>query len=143
MKAGIDYIGVGVGAIILNSKKELFLTKRGKKAQNEVGKWEFPGGAVHFGETLRKALKREVLEEFGIKIDVGELFDVNNHLIPDEKQHWVSAVFFAKIKKGKPKIIEPEKCDAVGWFPLEKISKLPLSIVARSEVKKLKNDNYF
>lgn len=143
MKAGINYIGVGVGAIILNSKKELFLTKRGKKARNEVGRWEFPGGAVHFGETQKNALKREIHEEFGIEIDVGELFDVNDHLIPDEKQHWVSAVFFAKIKKGKPKIFEPDKCDSIGWFALKKISKLPLSIITRSEVKKLKNDNYF
>lgn len=38
MKKGVDYIGVGVGAIILNDKGEVFLAKRGLKAKNERGK---------------------------------------------------------------------------------------------------------
>jgi 8-oxo-dGTP pyrophosphatase MutT (NUDIX family) len=52
MKRGIDYIGVGVGAIIVNRTGELFLAKRGPLAKNERGLWEFPGGSVEFGETL-------------------------------------------------------------------------------------------
>lgn len=49
MKRGIDYIGVGVGAIIVDGKGRLFLAKRGEKAKDERGLWEFPGGAVEFG----------------------------------------------------------------------------------------------
>jgi len=44
MKKGIDYIGVGAGAIIFNKDGALFLAKRGKEARNEKHKWEFPGG---------------------------------------------------------------------------------------------------
>lgn len=51
MKAGIDYIGVSAGALIVNKKGEILLTKRSMKARNEKGKWEAPGGQVHFGET--------------------------------------------------------------------------------------------
>lgn len=46
MKKGIDYIGVAVGAMIFNEEGKLFLTKRGKKARNERGCWEIPGGGV-------------------------------------------------------------------------------------------------
>ncbi len=82
MKKGIDYIGVGAGAIIFNKNGVLFLAKRGKEARNEKHKWEFPGGSVEFGETLENALVREVREEFGFVIEVVQLLDVVNHILP-------------------------------------------------------------
>lgn len=134
MKRGIDYIGVGVGAAILNNEGKLFLTLRGKKAKNERGKWEIPGGSVEFGETLEDALKREIKEEHSIDIEVVELLDVCSHLIPDERQHWVSPTYICRITKGTPKILEPDKCDSIGWFTLKEANKLPLSIVTQYDL---------
>ncbi len=134
MKKGIDYVGVSVGVMILNSKGEVFLTKRGKKAKNERGCWENPGGGVEFGETLEKAVKREIKEEHGIEIELLEQFPTQDHIIPKEKQHWIATTFLAKIKKGKPKILEPDKCDAIGWFPLNKLPK-PLSLITKLDLK--------
>ena len=68
--AGHDYIGVGVGAIVFNAQGEAFFAQRGEAATNEHGIWEFPGGGVHYGETLIDALKREFLEEYGMGIDM-------------------------------------------------------------------------
>lgn len=102
MKPGIDYIGVSVGALILNEKGEIFLTKRGAKATNERGTWEIPGGKVHFGETLAEAVKREMNEEYGMDIVLLYQFPVQDHLILDEKQHWVPTSFIARMKK-RPK----------------------------------------
>jgi 8-oxo-dGTP diphosphatase len=66
VKDGIDYIGVGVGAIIANDSDLLFLAKRGLKARNEQGTWELPGGGVKFGETLVEAIKHEIYEEYRV-----------------------------------------------------------------------------
>jgi len=55
MKQGVDYIGVAVGAMIINDKGELFITKRSQNCKNERGFWEIPGGSVQYGEKLTDA----------------------------------------------------------------------------------------
>jgi 8-oxo-dGTP diphosphatase len=116
MKRGVDYIGVGVGALIIAANGKVFLSQRGPLARNERGLWEFPGGSVEFGERLADALKREIHEEFGVEIEVGELLDVVDHILPDEGQHWVSPTYLCHIRCGEPVIREPGKCSAIGWF---------------------------
>ncbi|HET9946814.1 MAG TPA: NUDIX domain-containing protein [Patescibacteria group bacterium] len=138
MQKGIDYIGVGVGAAIFNTEGKVFITKRGPKAKNERGKWEIPGGGVEYGETFEKALKREIKEEHGVEIEVLELLGVCDHIIADEKQHWVSPTFICKITKGIPEILEPEKCSEFGWFSLSEAEKLDLSIVTKYDISILK-----
>lgn len=116
MKRGVDYIGVGVGALLVNQCGEVFMARRGPQAKNERGFWEFPGGSVEFGEPLAEALQREMMEEFGIQIEVGELLDVADHILPEEGQHWVSPTYLCRIVSGEPRILEPEKCSQIGWF---------------------------
>jgi 8-oxo-dGTP diphosphatase len=137
MKKGVDYIGVGVGAVIFNSAGRVFLAKRGRDVQNESGKWEFPGGGVEFGETLEQALVREVKEEYGIAIEVETLLDVVDHLIPGEKQHWISPTFLCRIRSGTPRIREPHKCDEIGWYALEEIPKDQLTIASQKSLESL------
>ena len=60
MKAGVDFIGVSVGAMIVNDRGKLLLCKRSKTARNEQGQWEIPGGEVEFGEKLTDAIHREI-----------------------------------------------------------------------------------
>ena len=135
MKAGSDYIGVGVRALIFNEEGKIFLTKRGPEAKNERGKWEIPGGSVEFGETFAETIKREVMEEYGVTISVKEMLHLADHIIPDEYQHWVSPTFICEITEGTPDIKEPEKCTDMGWFSLEEAQKLPLSIVTKQDIE--------
>jgi len=121
MKEGIDYIGVGVGALIVDGQNRLFLSRRGPQAKNEHGLWEFPGGSVEFGETLAATLRREMKEEYGIDIAVGDLLDVVDHILPEEKQHWVSPTFICAVVSGTPAICEPGKCSEIGWFHLDEV----------------------
>ncbi len=134
MKRGFDYIGIGVGAIIVNPEGQLFLSRRGPLAKNERGLWEFPGGSVEFGETLALALTREMCEEFGIDIQVGELLDVVDHILVDEKQHWVSPTYICQIISGEPEIKEPEKCSQIGWFFPDEVPD-ELSMISRQNLE--------
>lgn len=134
MKRGTDYIGVGVGAILINNEGKVFITQRGEKAQNEKGTWEIPGGSVELGETLEQALKREMKEEYDVEIELIELLGVFDHIIPEDNQHWVSPSFICKLIRGTPTIIEPEKCAAIGWFSLAEAKRLPLSIITKNDI---------
>jgi mutator protein MutT len=138
MKKAVDYIGVGVGAIIYDRDKKVFLAKRGRGAGNESGKWEFPGGSVEFGETLEHALAREVMEEYGFEIEILSLLEVVNHIIPDEKQHWVSPSFICRITRGTPIIREPLKCDEIGWFGLDRLPENQMTIASRKSLESLR-----
>ncbi len=133
MKPGRDYIGVGVGAMVFNDRSEVFLAQRGPKAGNERGCWEFPGGRVEFGEKLADAIRREFREEYGADIEVMELLTVNDHILPEEGQHWVSPTFLCRLVGGDPQIQEPEKCTGIGWFQLDSLPA-PLSVITRNDV---------
>ena len=64
-------------AIIENEGK--ILIARRAADQKLAGKWEFPGGKVEDGESPEECLKRELEEEFGIQVEVGEFITSNNH----------------------------------------------------------------
>ncbi|ETW98364.1 MAG: hypothetical protein ETSY1_19045 [Candidatus Entotheonella factor] len=130
MRVGQDYIGVGVGAMVFNEEGKVFLAKRGPKATNEQGLWEFPGGTVELNEKLIQALQREFLEEYGMTIEVIEMLSVNDHILPAEHQHWVSVAYLAWHVAGVPIILEPEKCTEIGWFTLNALPE-PLTVVSR------------
>ncbi len=139
MTAGVDYIGVGVGALIFNDQGQFLMGLRGPAAKNEQGRWEIPGGAVEFGETLEAALIREILEEIGVEIEIKQLLHVSTHLLPAEKQHWVSPTYLCHIKSGQPRRCEPDKCQELRWVSIEEAALLPLSIVTASDIEYLIN----
>lgn len=122
-KKGIDHIGVGGGVLILNDKGETLLMKRGKKVRNESGWWSKPGGGVEYGENAIDAMKREIKEELDIDIDVWGYTSHTDHIITKEKQHWIAFNYVAYIASGKPKNMEPEKCDEIAWFALDQLPK--------------------
>lgn len=134
LKAGLDYVGVGVGAIVVNDAGQVFLARRGEQATNERGAWEFPGGKVHFGDTLRETLHREFMEEYGMTLHITELLSVDDHILEDEGQHWVSPTFLATSIGADPQILEPHKCSAIGWFDLDDLPE-PLSRITQYNVR--------
>jgi 8-oxo-dGTP diphosphatase len=136
LQRGRDYIGVGVGAMIFNRQGHVFLAQRGPAAKNERGCWEFPGGGVELGERLADAIVREIAEEYGVRIELLRLLCVNDHILPEEGQHWIAPTFLAYLPDdaGAPWIREPDKCSAIGWFPLDQLPA-PLSLVSLDDLR--------
>ena len=83
-------------ALIVKDEQMLLVNTR------STGKYFFPGGAVEIGEQLNIALQREVKEETGLEIEVGELFQfVENFFYndpEDEAYHTFAFIFLAQPK---------------------------------------------
>jgi len=72
-----DMFHVAVKAIIQFNGKVLII-KRSAYDSINAHVWEFPGGRIHFGEELNDALIREVKEETGLNVSVGEILYATN-----------------------------------------------------------------
>ncbi len=60
-----------IAAAIIERDGKVLIAQRAKN-DSLLGKWEFPGGKVETGETLEECLRRELLEELGIRAEVGQ-----------------------------------------------------------------------
>ncbi len=61
------HIIAGAG-IVINDKEEVLMVKTHNQG------WVFPGGQVEVGENVIDAVKREIMEEAGVDVEVGEVF---------------------------------------------------------------------
>ena len=64
---------INVTAAIIERDGKVLLAKR-SSTSSLPNKWEFPGGKVESGETPEECLKRELWEEFEIKVIIGDFY---------------------------------------------------------------------
>jgi len=93
---------IGVGGIIFHDRSVLLV----KRAQEPgLGQWSLPGGAVELGETLVDALRREILEEVSIEVEIGGLVRVLDKILYDREEkvqfHYVIADYWGWLVSGK------------------------------------------
>ena len=60
-----------VTAAVIEERGRVLIARR-KRGDRCEGRWEFPGGKIESGETPEESLKRELHEELGIDVSVGE-----------------------------------------------------------------------
>ena len=104
---------VTVAAGIVLERGRVLLTQR-KAGTHLAGAWELPGGKVEPGEDPRAALRRELREELGIDVVVGDIFDVTFHRYDDANKAVLLLFFEAARAPGSP---EPQALDVadVRW----------------------------
>ena len=99
---------VSAGLIFHNGK--LLITQRNTNA-HLGGLWEFPGGKREPHETFEECLVREIREELGIEISVGELFEEITHAYPEKTVHL--KFFICEMIAGEPQTLG---CAAFKWI---------------------------
>ncbi len=116
---------LGVGGIVFQGDRVL-LVKRGKEPGR--GKWSIPGGAVDIGETVERAVKREIEEETGLQVEVLDLVAVFERILPDPQgkilYHYVVLDYLCRVREGLLKAAS-DAAEA-GFFPLNQLSVLKL-----------------
>jgi ADP-ribose pyrophosphatase YjhB (NUDIX family) len=73
---------VGVGAVVVQNGRALVVRRATEPLK---GEWSIPGGMLELGERLRDGIAREVLEETGLAVEVGEVLDVFDSIFPDSE----------------------------------------------------------
>jgi A/G-specific adenine glycosylase len=90
------------------------------------GLWEFPGGKQQDGEDLRSCLRREIMEELGAEIDVGEPFGVYKHAFTHFRI--TLHAFCCTLLTGEPR---PIQADELAWVDRPTLSNYPMGKVDR------------
>ncbi len=119
-KKKIPHIIVGA-AVVVNSKNKILVAQR--RAEDMLGGlWEFPGGKQESGETIQQCIARELTEELGINVEVGDYLVTVKHAY----SHFTMEMhtYFAKIKSGRPR---PIQCQDFKWLATSSLRKLPYS----------------
>ena len=101
----------------------LLLVQRGRGPG--LGRWAVPGGRIEFGERARDAVAREVLEETGIVVEVGE-FAGWVERIGDEDTHFVILDFVATPVPTGQTPVAGDDASAARWVPLAEVGGLDL-----------------
>jgi len=126
---------LGVGAIV-HSEGKILLVKRAKEPNR--GLWIIPGGLVELGESLEKAVAREVKEELGIDVSVESLLGIATELVVDEnkriKYHYVLIDFVVAPLQNE--IVLNEESESYGWFSPEMILSIPTTDNIRNMVRR-------
>lgn len=94
--------------------------------------WTMPGGGLEPGEAPEDAVRRELREETGYTVKVGELLGIHSRVIPasqrvtesDQPLHTLRIVYRATVSGGKLRFETDGSTDMAEWFTLKSVSEL-------------------
>jgi A/G-specific adenine glycosylase len=132
-KKKVPHITVGA-AVTGNRKGEVLIAQR-LEGDMLGGLWEFPGGKLESDETIEECIARELKEELGINVDVGDFLMTVKHAY----SHFTMTmhVYYTKIVSGRPR---PIHCADYKWVKIPDLSayaysKADLQVVTRLQTE--------
>ena len=106
---------IEVAAGLVFHRGRLLLAQR-RTGDHLGGLWEFPGGKREAGETFPDCLRRELREELGVEVEVGERVESIRHDYPERRVHL--EFFRCTLRAGEPRALG---CQALVWVTQEEL----------------------
>ena len=124
-------IGVSAGLVFRHG---LLLITRRRPDAHLGGLWEFPGGKQDPGESAEDCLKRELLEELGIEVEIKDLIETIDHEYPEKA---VRLKFFRCLwVANEPKALG---CEDFAWIGREQLASYSFPAADAQLLQKLQN----
>lgn len=116
-------------AVVIRGERTLLVRRANPP---DAGLWGFPGGKVEFGETVREAAARELLEETGVRAEASDVITTLDALAQDEsgrlRLHYVLIAVQCRWLAGEP--VAADDALEAGWFPVADLDPavMPMSM---------------
>jgi len=120
-----------VTAAVLQREGRFLLAKRPSKGLLG-GMWEFPGGKVETGESLEACLRREIREELGMDVRIGEPFGVYRHAYTHFRI--TLHAFLCDPDGAQP---QPREAAELAWVAPSELEAYPMGKVDRQIARRL------
>lgn len=129
-KKKIPHITVGA-AVTVNRRGEVLIAQR-LEGDMLGGLWEFPGGKQEPGETIEECIARELKEELGINVEIGDFLMTVNHTYSHFKM--TMHLYYAKIRSARPRALH---CADFRWVAVPNLGTFAYSKADLQVVEKL------
>jgi ADP-ribose pyrophosphatase YjhB (NUDIX family) len=117
----------GVGALIFDKFHRILLVERGKEPLK--GYWSLPGGVLEPGELLGQAIRREVLEETGLTVELLEVVEIFERIMRDAEgrveYHYVLVDYLCQVTSGT--LQAADDASRAAWFHVDELPTLRLT----------------
>jgi 8-oxo-dGTP diphosphatase len=107
-------------ALLFDDRGRLMLTRRAKPPAQ--GMWDVPGGFVDPGEHPKQAVRRELAEETGLTVDVGELVGFFCDRYGDDGVATLNIFYRARVTGGVERAADD--VSEIAWFDLERLPSM-------------------
>ena len=119
--------------------RKLFLPKRADTKKFLPGVFELPGGHIDFGEDIITGLKREIDEEFGMSIRIGDPFAVFDNVNDVKGSNSVEIIYFGQFEGSVEDIkLNPEDHSEFVWFDDSDYEKILIGDKDNREINVIK-----
>lgn len=103
---------------LLLKGREVLLVRRGRAPFK--GAWAIPGGFVEVGETVERAVLRELAEETGLQGAILDLLGVYSDPARDPRGHTVAVAFVCRVRGIVP-AVAGDDADEAKWWPIDEL----------------------
>lgn len=121
-----------VTAAIIFHEGRVLVTQRPREARHG-GLWEFPGGKLEANETPEAALRRELLEELDLPVEVDRVFDVVYH-----RYDWGPVLILAYLCHAEHTRVRNLQVAAHRWLLPDELADLPFLPADRPLIDQLR-----
>ncbi|HTV00901.1 MAG TPA: NUDIX hydrolase [Luteitalea sp.] len=126
---------VGVGGVIVDGDRTVLIKR---KYEPLAGRWSIPGGTLEVGEPLEEGVARELLEETGLKVQVGPVIEVFDRILRDEtgrvKYHFVLVDYLCRSTGGA--LQAGDDVSEAEWVPFDGLVPFDLTDKATEVLRK-------